>query len=674
MLHPLSSWARAAILAVLLLAVSLPGQTKDQIPLEHFTKHSDYLNLVLSPDGKHVAARVRDNETVYLLIIRLADGEITGGVKPGKNDAISHVTWVNNERLIYSFAEKYIAIDAPLGTGELFAINLDSSHNRRIAGYRASDAETGRRISYKSNDPATHYVLNRLPNDDKHVLIIEHPWSREGKWWWDHRNRPPIVSKLNIYTGKKTGKETIPHPGALVFANDKGEVNFITWQDENSDLNASYRDSKSEPWKDISNVIGENLSHAVAVDVNRDGSKVYFEGRGNAESPETLYEFDLRSKKLTKLFDNDVDLRTWEVDTNNEPTVGISYPDLVKYHYAANKLDSREIKTHKSLAKAFAGQSINIVSQTEDGRRLTLKVNSATNPGEYYKFDVATMQAQFIWGNYSWIDPRQMATVEPVSLQARDGLQLHGYFTRPANLAEGAKPPLVVLPHGGPHGVRDYPLFDYEVQLLANRGYAVLQINFRGSGGYTTKFKRRGYKQWGGDMINDILDATQWVLDQDMADKDRVCVYGASFGGYAALMSAVRAPEMFQCTIGYAGVYDLNAKMEQGDIPRRFGGKGYIKKVIGTDEEQLKESSPVNHAGKIKAAVMLIHGDEDARVPNYHAKTMRKALKAADKPVEWLYIKDVAHGAWSLKNREKIYSELLAFLDQHIGSEMAKGL
>jgi dipeptidyl aminopeptidase/acylaminoacyl peptidase len=168
-------------------------------------------------------------------------------------------------------------------------------------------------------------------------------------------------------------------------------------------------------------------------------------------------------------------------------------------------------------------------------------------------------------------------------------------------------------------------------------------------------------------MVDDVIDATHWAIEKGVADKDRVCIYGASYGGYSALMSAVKAPDLYKCAIGYVGVYDLEAMKVKGDIPIGFRGRNYLERVLGSDSEDLKAQSPLTHAAKIRAKVMLIHGDEDIRVPSYHAKKMRTALKKANNPAEWLYLADAGHGAFSVENRTEVYQRLLKFLDENIG-------
>jgi dipeptidyl aminopeptidase/acylaminoacyl peptidase len=256
-----------------------------------------------------------------------------------------------------------------------------------------------------------------------------------------------------------------------------------------------------------------------------------------------------------------------------------------------------------------------------------------------------------------------MRPKEAIALKARDGLELHGYVTRPAG--DGPHP-LVVLPHGGPHGVRDSWEYDPEVQLLAIRGYAVLQVNFRGSGGYGTDFETAGYGEWGAKMQDDLTDATRWAIEQKIAPADRICIYGASYGGYAALMGAAREPDLYRCAIGYAGVYDLPLMWESGDTPDSNFGRAYLERVIGSDTATLRARSPVYNAQSIKAPVLLIHGKEDGRVDYQHAKRMRAALEEHQKKVEWLALGGEGHGIYDEDSRREVYERILQFLDANL--------
>jgi dipeptidyl aminopeptidase/acylaminoacyl peptidase len=226
---------------------------------------------------------------------------------------------------------------------------------------------------------------------------------------------------------------------------------------------------------------------------------------------------------------------------------------------------------------------------------------------------------------------------------------------------------MVVVVHGGPHGSFDRYDFDGEVQLFASRGYAVLQVNFRGSGGRGREFTFAGYRRWGREMQDDITDAVQWAVENGTADANRLCIFGASYGAYAALTGAYREPDMFKCAIGMSGVYDLPLLFEKGDIQTRESGLRYLREAVGTDMKDMRSRSPVYNANKIKAAVMLIHGKEDRRAPFEHAKRMRAALKKAGNKSVWISEAGEEHGILNENNRAQVYSEMLEFLQKNLG-------
>ena len=292
-------------------------------------------------------------------------------------------------------------------------------------------------------------------------------------------------------------------------------------------------------------------------------------------------------------------------------------------------------------------------------------VDSDVNPGDYYLFDTVSKRADFLRAGRIWIEPKQMRPKEPITLKARDGLELHGYVTRPAGDGPHA---MVVMPHGGPHGIRDVWEFDPEVQLLANRGYAVLQVNFRGSGGYGMDFENAGFGEWGAKMQDDVTDATRWAIEQKIASADRICIYGISYGGFAALMGAAREPDLYRCAIGYAGVYDLELMWESGDIPDSRGGRAYLQRVLGTDVAKLRAQSPVYNAQNIKAPVLLIHGKADWRADYEQAQRMKAALEKNRKKVEWLALGREGHGAYDENTRREVYERILQFLAANLSA------
>jgi dipeptidyl aminopeptidase/acylaminoacyl peptidase len=648
---------------LLCLSCALGAET---IPLDDFIKHGDYLDIEMSPDGKHLLARLRAKNRVILVVMQSSDGQIVGGVKPNNNDEIHTALWVNNNRFVYELAEKQTYLDAPIPQGELYASNIDGTGADLLYGYRASDAKMNSRIATKENTRSSQDVLSIMEEDEDNILIIEYPWSKDGQYWYDNRTKHPIISKLNILTGRKKKLETLPHGGATALASKKGEVNFISWYDEQNVSHSAYRNNVEQDWIPLESAFDIDIK-LIPIALSSDASKAYLSGKVDESEVRTLFELELSTGKYKQLFsDMQADISDWIYDTETDaPVVAISYPDKFQYHY--NKVESQTVATHKMLAEAFSGQEVMIKDSSQDGNILLIRVKSDVNPGEYYLFDVKNKDANFLWANRSWIDPRQMQQTQTMHFTARDEQALNGYLTLPIANKDNSKPPMVVLLHGGPHQARDYWEFNSEVQMLANRGYAVLQVNFRGSAGYGDKFVRQGFHQWGGKVIEDIIDATQTVIASGQVDGQKVCVYGASFGGYAALMSAVRAPELYQCAIGYAGIYDLGTMFSESDIPDSWGGKAYLEDALGHDAKLLSDYSPINHVDSLRADVMLIHGEKDNRVPFVNAEKMQTALKARGKTVASLNFGQSAHGVFDEKDRLKLYAGVLAFLDKHIG-------
>jgi dipeptidyl aminopeptidase/acylaminoacyl peptidase len=300
-----------------------------------------------------------------------------------------------------------------------------------------------------------------------------------------------------------------------------------------------------------------------------------------------------------------------------------------------------------------------------------MHVASDRNPGDYYLFNLKAKNASMLISQRDWINPERMATTRGFHFTARDGLRIDGLLTLPPG-SDGKNLPMVVNPHGGPFGIQDVWGYSGEVQLLANAGYAVLQVNYRGSGGFGEAFEHAGYKQWGRAMQDDLTDATRWAIQQGIADSKRICIYGASYGGYASLEGVAKEPDLYRCAVGYVGVYDMPMMYHDGDIPERLFGRNFLKETLG--EDKLEEISPDMHADRIKAPVLLTAGGADERAPIEQSKRMEQALRNAGKPVETLYYPEEAHGFYKMEHRQELYTRLLAFLRANIGPGIGPGL
>jgi dipeptidyl aminopeptidase/acylaminoacyl peptidase len=257
--------------------------------------------------------------------------------------------------------------------------------------------------------------------------------------------------------------------------------------------------------------------------------------------------------------------------------------------------------------------------------------------------------------------------MQPIRFDARDGLKIRGYVTVPKDYVAGEKLPLIVNPHGGPFGVRDYWGYNPEHQFFASRGYAVVQVNYRGSGGYGRDFEQAGYGEWGRKMQHDLSDAVHYLVEEGIADPDRVCIYGGSYGGYATMAGMTFTPELYRCGINYVGVTDVPLLFSS--MPRHWEPLKELMKVqIGDpkDAEFMDSISPLAHVDKIDDPILIVHGRRDPRVVIDHAEKLRRQMKRLEREFEWLVKNNEGHGFRKEENRLELYKTMEDFLAQHL--------
>lgn len=659
----LRTWLAATGVSLLFGASCAIAQTQSaQLPIEHFTKHSDFGGIKLSPDGAHAAYLTGPNGRTIVAFIDVANKKMTGGVRCPEGFEIYDFDWISNTRVLFRIAERQQGMAKPTPTGELTAVDYDGKRQSLIYGYRAGTRQTGTLIKARESSYATPELITPLMKDDENILIAEHPWRLIGNGWYYDRDAKPVITMLNTYSGKKSRVGAAPLAGATLLVDRNDDVRFAIGRDPEFDLAVSWKPTPDSDWTAFT-LPGFDAESVVPHRFAEDNKSVVFTAVREGESLVALYRLNLEDRKIDKVYGfEDTDVTDLVYDLSGQRVVGVvSEVEKPKVHW----LDAtdRAAKIYEALHRAFPDQSIRIATATRDGKLAIVFVYSDVNPGDYFLFNPVTMKADYLQSAMRWIDPAKMRPKEPFKLQARDGVTLHGYLTRPN---DSGPHPLVVLPHGGPHGFRDRWDFDWEVQLLANRGYAVLQVNFRGSGGYGTQFEESGYKEWGGKMQDDITDATRWAIDNKHALADRICIFGTSYGGYAALMGVVREPTLYRCAIGAAGVYDLELMFSSADIPKFKSGKAYLETVLGTDPESLRARSPVHRAQAIQAPVLLIHGKEDWRADFNQAKKMKAALEKHNKDFEWMALTREGHGVYDEESRVEVYDRILKFLDKHL--------
>ena len=642
--------SRAARLIAVAALILLSTVTFAEVALEEFTKLPLYGDLKISPTGEYLAATVRNDDGQMSLMIMRTDGsETTARVHGFRRDFINDFFWANDERIVATLGRQYGSLDAPSATHEVVAVNWDGKRKEWLFGRGKNPSITFDRTYKVAN------LLNRLDDDEKHILIAVNDYAKPNSTFTD-------VFKLNIYSGRMSKVTRAPTRGAQIVADNDGAVRLAISADPDNKNATVIHQREGKQWNLLGTYHGKEGT-ITPIAFAPDNEVLYMLDNRETDT-DSLYFFNTTSEETELVYTHDfVDISGVEIAPDGH-LLGVytdpDYPEfklLNEQHALAAPLTS--------LRDAFKGYRVRPTSMTKDGNLAIIGASSDRAPPKYFMFNVASNQLSRIVSVLPGIDPTQMRPMEPYKLKVRDGTEMYAYLTRPDD-SDGPFP-TVVLPHGGPHGVRDYWTFNPEVQILASRGYAVLQVNFRGSGGYGRDFLYSGYGKWGTVMQDDLTDATLWAIDSGIAARDRVCIYGASYGGYAAMMGVVREPDLYQCAIAYVGVYDLELMFEKGDIPTSDSGITFLKEAVGEDKEDLRSRSPLHNLHKLKAPVFIVHGGEDFRVDVEHAHRLRERMEELGLPYEWMLKDKEGHGFYRSENRLELYQRMLAFLDKYIG-------
>lgn len=644
----------------------LPNLALAELAIEDFVRLPTSRDAKVSPDGKHLSLVVRREGEDVLAVLDLATRQPISSFRvAGKHRAVGNVTWVNDERLVYTVTESYSWNKRRFSNGELIGVNVDGKKHKLIFGYRSGESTLNTKIKKNEANNGNQEIIDLLEGDDKNILIAFYPWRLMGDTFYNDPDAHTIIYKLNVYTGKTKKVEALPFANADAITDNEGNVRFAVAINDDNHQVISYKPSADSDWQEWSLQDFEG-DRVYPISFTADNRKVYVSAHAG-DSTLALYLFDFETKMFEKvLHDERVDITMLLRDFSGRRVIGVG-TDLGMPKYSYLDSDDPKARVHKMLLGAFPGHDVVITSATKNGSHAVARVYSDINPGNYYLFETNTLQAMYLASNRKWLEPENMAHMDSMTFETRDGTTIYGYLTLPKGKEKNV--PLVVFPHGGPHGVRDYWNFDWEVQLLAHQGYGVLQVNYRGSDGFGIDFEEAGYGKWGTLMQDDITDATRALVDSGVADASRICIYGHSYGGYAALMGAVREPDLYRCAIGSMGVYDLPMMFEEGDIADRESGLAYLRQTLGEDQADLESRSPAHNADKIQAQVLLIHGARDQRAPIEQAESMQKALKAAGKSYEWLEIGNESHGYYDEQNRLAVYNQVLAFLAANIGKQ-----
>jgi len=642
---------RKTFYIVLLVASTMANATD----WDDIFDRSQYKNAKISPDGKHLAVSLFKDGGMVLAFLDSKTLTSVAASKLPDNLEIDQYYWVNNERIVVSLAKRERWIEAPVSYGELYAINIDGSRGKMIYGYRSGEQQAGSRIKKKESTFGWGEIIDILPEDEKHILISSTPMSDTGE-------RLASVLKLNVYTGvvkKKVARSPVPFSRFLT--DSEGKLKFVVGTDKNDDVQLYSKQDSG--WKKIpTGNVGPSINPLF---IDASGKYLYAIDNYNQDTL-GIFKLNLEDYQYKSVYtDKKVNITDVEMTTDNRAAYAIRVDDGYPAYLILNK-KLEEAKVFKSLLKVFPYSKVNVTSKTTDGQYYVVMVSSDIDPGSLYLFDKKKNSMQQLFQFKPKFKSSDFAQIEPINFEASDGAMINGFFTQAKVKQKNELAPTVILVHGGPHGVRDYWGFSKQVQYLVSHGYSVLQVNYRGSGGFGYNYQQSGYKAWGSLVQQDILDGYQWLVKHKKAADNKVCIMGTSFGAYSAVQSAALYPDTYKCAIANAGIYDLELMFEEGDIQERRSGMSYLKRVLGTDEQQLKSMSPVNYVEKIQVPILLAHGEEDKRAPFEHVERLREALDEAEKPYEWFVVDNEGHGFYNPENQKAYMRKVVSFLDKHL--------
>ena len=637
---------------------AVPAEASD---IQDFVRHPAYSAVRISPTGEYLATTVDRGDQDVLVVLRTRDLSIVKLSQLPDRKSVGAFHWTSPERLLFNAVRKVGSYEQPFGTGEWFAVNADGSQPRPLIFYGTRDAtQRSQTVSNQSFD-----LLDTLRDDDTNVVMtVYSPRSAEGAG--------TEVVLLDTFTGRRKTLARAPKENCDIALDREKQPRFAVCassrneEGEFEERTELFRRGDDGKWN-LVNASKSDGRHLAIIGTSEDGTVYASETDG--VKPAGIGVFDVGTGAYRPLFQDPVADISGYIQAADQSRIVAVVTEAGAPKVEVLEPEHADGKLYQSLAAAFPGEMVDFSSATSDGSKIVVSVYSDRNPGELYLYDRATGQARFLMQQRQWLDKAKMASVKPFSFTARDGQKLYGYLVVPAGTS-GRNLPLIVNPHGGPIGPRDNWRFNSEAQLLASRGYAVLKINFRGSGGYGRGFRDAGHGQWGQAIQNDIIDATRWAISEGYADKDRVCIYGGSFGGYSSLMAPIREPGMFKCAFGYVGVYDMGMLFTKGDIPQSESGVRYLRRTVGTDRAVQQANSPAFNADKVRIPVYLAAGARDERAVPDQTEAMADALRKAGNPPEGVIIQSgEMHGFYKEENNLRLYTEMLGFFDRHIGQD-----
>ena len=603
-----------------------------QIPLENFFKNPEKSSYQISPNGDYYSFMAPYKNRMNIFVQKRGDTSSVQLTFEEDRDVAGYF-WPNDNQIMF------LKDDGGDENYHLFGVNIDGSNL----------------IGYTDFEGVRAQIIDDLPDQNEFVVI---GLNKRNKQVFD-------PYRLNLISGELT--MIAENPGNIqgwMFDHD-GKLRLATAIVDGVNQSILYRDSEDEEFKTI---ITTNFKEGFSPQFFTFDNKNIIGSSNLGRDKSAIVEFDpSTAKEVRVLYENE------DYDVN-----GVGYSKKRKVITAAfytswkserHFFDSTSKEVIEKIQMQLPGYEIGLTGVNKEENTLIVRTYSDKSLGAYYIYTTEDNKLEQIVEVSPWIDENEMSNQLPINYNSRDGLNINGYLTLPKGYTmENAKNlPVVINPHGGPWA-RDGWGFNPEIQFLANRGYAVLQMNFRGSTGYGREFWEASFKKWGREMQDDITDGTNWLIEKGIADRNRIAIYGGSYGGYATLMGLVKEPDLYAAGVDYVGVSNMFTFMKT--IPPYWEPMlEMMYEMVGDLEEDstmLKEVSPVFHVDKIKSPLFIAQGKNDPRVNVDESDQMVEAMKNRGVEVEYLVKDDEGHGFRNEENRFEFYRAMENFLSKQL--------
>lgn len=642
----LHAWA---ILGLFIIsAVFFTFKVEAATPVEAFARLPVFDDTAISPDGKYLALKTNIEGRYYLQIFQINGKKLERTYISDTSDLdVRWIEWASPTRLLVSLGKAYRRAGVPVTETRLFAINYDGTKMKDMIKQEKGD------IQLQVQDR----VVDFLWDDPNHVIMTYNE---------DNVSQPRAML-VNINTGKGTniqrGKEDIFN----WVADRQGRIR-LGYGKKGENWHAIIREHDNDNWRTlVSNSYSSDRSYII-FGFDRDPNILYV-GSNHEGGTTAVYKYDVKAGRYSeRVFRHpDVDVRSviWNKQTWTPRRVEF-IADRSQYAWWEPSAEAR----FKELQKSLPGLKIRLVDYSIDDNVWLIYAGNTNKPGAYYLYNHGLRSLIPLGPQYPELEGVPLGNTFAFGFTARDGLAIPAFLSLPAKFKDPTSAknlPMVIIPYGGPNN-RDFLTFDPTRQMLTARGYAVLQVIFRGSRGYGANFKSAGYGEWGGKMQDDVTDGVNYLIGQGIADRSRICIFGGSYGGYAALMGAVKTPDLYRCAVGLNGLYNPR-QMMGGEY--KFVGKrdfAYWEAVIGDygDQDLFKRISPEARAAEIKIPVLLAAADDDRMIRARQTKSMADELKRNKKTVEYLELESGGHNLTTSESRIPFFKALDDFLAKHL--------